>query len=123
MQGRGRIAIPPSPTFQALFWLSTWILQRPSCQNNDRIPSELLTNYASSPIALFAIMAAQRSFSKRPEVVISRGEIEALIAEGRTIIIVNNKVLKVDAWRPYHPGGDKAILHMVGRDATDEVSA
>jgi delta8-fatty-acid desaturase len=22
----------------------------------------------------------------------------------------------------YHPGGDKAIRHMVGRDATDEVT-
>lgn len=44
-----------------------------------------------------------------------------MIAEGRHIVIVENKVLKVDAWLPYHPGGDKAIKHMVGRDATDEV--
>ncbi|KAH8887088.1 fatty acid/sphingolipid desaturase [Thozetella sp. PMI_491] len=54
--------------------------------------------------------------------VMSRREVEALIAEGRTIIIVEQYVLKVDAWRKYHPGGDKAILHMVGRDATDEVN-
>ena len=46
-----------------------------------------------------------------------------MIADGRTVIIVNNKVLKVDAWLNYHPGGDKAIMHMVGRDATDEVNA
>lgn len=52
----------------------------------------------------------------------SRDEIEALIADGRKIIIVNQNVLKVDAWIPYHPAGDKAILHMVGRDATDEVT-
>ncbi|KAF2197465.1 fatty acid desaturase [Delitschia confertaspora ATCC 74209] len=51
----------------------------------------------------------------------SREEIETLIASGRHVIIVNNKVLKVDAWLPYHPGGDKALKHMVGRDATDEV--
>lgn len=38
-------------------------------------------------------------------------------------MIVENAVLKVDAWLPYHPGGDKAILHMVGRDATNEVKA
>jgi len=31
--------------------------------------------------------------------------------------------LKVDAWLKFHPGGDKAIKHMVGRDATDEVNA
>jgi delta8-fatty-acid desaturase len=36
---------------------------------------------------------------------------------------MNGKVLKVDAWLKYHPGGDKAIMHMVGRDATDEVTA
>lgn len=53
--------------------------------------------------------------------VLGRRDIEALIAEGRQIVIVDQKVLKVDAWLPYHPGGDKAIQHMVGRDATDEV--
>ncbi|KAF2195296.1 fatty acid desaturas-like protein [Zopfia rhizophila CBS 207.26] len=57
----------------------------------------------------------------RKSKIVSRREIEALIASGRSIIIVDNKVLKVDAWLPYHPGGDKAIKHMIGRDATDEV--
>jgi sphingolipid 8-(E)-desaturase len=52
----------------------------------------------------------------------SREEIEAMIAHGRNVIIVNQHVLKVDAWLPYHPGGSKSILHMVGRDATDEVN-
>jgi delta8-fatty-acid desaturase len=60
--------------------------------------------------------------TKRKVRVYSRGEVEALIASGRSIVIVDNKVLKVDAWLPYHPGGDKAIQHMVGRDATDEVT-
>ena len=46
-----------------------------------------------------------------------------MIADNRTVIIVDGKVLKVDAWLRYHPGGDKAIMHMVGRDATDEVNA
>lgn len=50
-------------------------------------------------------------------------EIEALIADGKAIIIKDQHVLKVDAWMKYHPGGDKAIRHMVGRDATDEVNA
>lgn len=52
--------------------------------------------------------------------IISRNEVEALIADGHNIIIVNQHVLKVDAWLKYHPGGDKAILHMVGKDATNE---
>jgi sphingolipid 8-(E)-desaturase len=58
----------------------------------------------------------------RVEALLSRREVEGLIAEGRSIIIVDQKVLKVDAWLKYHPGGNKAIMHMVGRDATDEVN-
>ncbi|ETI24850.1 hypothetical protein G647_04220 [Cladophialophora carrionii CBS 160.54] len=53
----------------------------------------------------------------------SRREIEGLIAEGRKIIILDGQVIKADAWLPYHPGGDKSILHMVGRDGTDEIRA
>ena len=53
----------------------------------------------------------------------SRGDIEALIAGGRKVFIVEQHVLRADAWLSYHPGGDKAILHMVGKDATDEVTA
>lgn len=68
-------------------------------------------------------MDGPSSIKLRREKVYTRREIEKLIAEGRKIIIVNNKVLKVDAWLKYHPGGDLAILHMVGRDATDEVQS
>lgn len=46
-----------------------------------------------------------------------------MIAIGQHIIIVDEKFLKVDPWIKYHPGGSKAIMHMVGRDATDEVTA
>ena len=55
--------------------------------------------------------------------VLSRSEIEAQIAEGRHIFILNGEVIKADAWLAYHPGGPKSIKHMVGRDATDEVTA
>lgn len=54
---------------------------------------------------------------------LSRRQIEGLIAEGKSIIIIDQEVLKVDPWLKYHPGGDKAIKHMVGRDATDEANA
>lgn len=57
------------------------------------------------------------------EELLSRRQVEGLIADGRSVIIVDEKVLKVDSWMKYHPGGDKAIRHMVGRDATDEVNA
>ena len=59
----------------------------------------------------------------RPEILLSRRQVEGLIADGRSIIIVDQRVLKVDAWMKYHPGGDKSIMHMIGRDTTDEVNA
>lgn len=55
--------------------------------------------------------------------ILTRREIEGLIASGKHIIIFEGNVLKVDAWLRFHPGGDKAIKHMVGRDATDEINA
>ena len=57
------------------------------------------------------------------DTVYTRRQVEDLIADGRTIIVVDQKVLKVDSWLKFHPGGDKAIMHMVGRDATDELNA
>lgn len=68
-------------------------------------------------------MAAPQHTSRYRDNILSRGDIEALVAQGRKIVIVDSVVLKVDAWLPYHPGGDKALLHMVGRDATNEVRA
>jgi len=60
--------------------------------------------------------------TSRAATILSRREIEGLIAEGRSIIIVNQTVLKVDPFLRFHPGGEKAMSHMVGRDATDEVN-
>ncbi len=68
-------------------------------------------------MALNGSPAGARSYG-----LMSRREVEGLIADGRKIIIVDGYVLKVDGWLPYHPGGDTAIMHMVGRDATDEVN-
>jgi len=55
--------------------------------------------------------------------VYSRDDVEALIADGRHVFIHSGRVIKADAWLKFHPGGDTAIKHMVGRDATDEVNA
>ncbi|KAI8169708.1 Fatty acid desaturase [Colletotrichum sp. SAR 10_70] len=45
--------------------------------------------------------------------VLSRKDVEALIAQGRKPFILENFVIKADAWILYHPGGDKSIFHMV----------
>lgn len=54
---------------------------------------------------------------------LTRREVESLIARGQKIMIMDGYVLKVDAWMAYHPGGDKAILYIVGRDTTNKVNA
>lgn len=62
------------------------------------------------------------SEAQRKARVFTRRDVESLIANGKAIVIVDNKVLNVGSWMPYHPGGDKSIRHMIGRDATDEVT-
>ncbi|CRG91342.1 delta8-fatty-acid desaturase [Talaromyces islandicus] len=59
----------------------------------------------------------------RKQKILSRREVEGMIADGRHVIIFDNRVLKVDAWMKFHPGGEHSIKHMVGRDATDEINA
>jgi predicted heme/steroid binding protein len=49
--------------------------------------------------------------------------IDGMIAEGHIIVIYEDMVLRLDTWLHKHPGGRLAILHMVGRDATDEMKA
>ena len=70
---------------------------------------------SKSPVAAAEARANQKNR------ILNRRQIESLIAAGHSIVIIDDKVLKVDSWLPFHPGGDKAIQHMVGRDATDEV--
>ena len=58
----------------------------------------------------------------RKDTCLSRRQIEGYIANGNSIIIVDQMILKADAWLSFHPGGHKVIQHMVGKDATDEVN-
>lgn len=55
--------------------------------------------------------------------VLTAAAVEGLIADGHVIVIFEDFVLKLDSWLEKHPGGRLAILHMVGKDATDEIKA
>ncbi|RKP31791.1 fatty acid/sphingolipid desaturase [Metschnikowia bicuspidata] len=55
--------------------------------------------------------------------ILTPNEIRALIAQGKAIVVYKDNVLNLTPWLKYHPGGDKAVFHMVGRDATDEMDA
>lgn len=61
--------------------------------------------------------------SERATKVLSREDIVNLIRKGNAIVIYEDKVLNLTSWLPFHPGGDKAVFHMIGRDATDEMNA
>ncbi len=54
--------------------------------------------------------------------VLSRADIESLIAAGGVIVINEGNVLRLNGWLDKHPGGRLVLQHMVGRDATDEIS-
>ncbi|KAJ4248720.1 hypothetical protein NW762_012558 [Fusarium torreyae] len=55
--------------------------------------------------------------------ILTASAVERLIADDQTIVIFEDAVLRLDGWMERHPGGRLAILHMVGRDATDEMKA
>lgn len=45
-----------------------------------------------------------------------------LIADDHHVVVHEGHALDLTAWIDRHPGGRLAILHMVGRDATDEIN-
>lgn len=54
----------------------------------------------------------------------TREQVATRILSGETLVILGDKVIRVpDSWLSAHPGGSLAILHFVGRNATDEVEA
>jgi sphingolipid 8-(E)-desaturase len=54
----------------------------------------------------------------------SRQDIAGRILAGDNLVIYNGNLLRIpDKWLEAHPGGSLAILHFVGRDATDEIDA
>ena len=54
----------------------------------------------------------------------SRDVVANRILAGQTLIIYQGYLLSIPlVWLNTHPGGDLALLHFVGRDATDEIEA
>ena len=59
-----------------------------------------------------------------PERVWAREEVAAAILKGQNLVIYRDLLLRIPhSWLAHHPGGDLAILHFVGRDASDEIEA
>lgn len=64
------------------------------------------------------------SMANTAERVWKRSEIAERIIAGENLVIYQGQVLRIPvSWLNSHPGGALAILHYVGRDATDEIEA
>ena len=61
------------------------------------------------------------SRSARP--ILSRNQVAERICQGAVLIIYHSQLINATKWAPSHPGGALALLHFVGRDATDEIDA
>ncbi|GAO16166.1 hypothetical protein UVI_02045380 [Ustilaginoidea virens] len=61
--------------------------------------------------------------SRSRDAVLAPDAVDEMIADGDIIVIFQDFVLRLNSWLDRHPGGSLAILHMVGRDATDEITA
>lgn len=88
-----------------------------------KIGGAICTVYITTALSAFAksshhlynnIMASKRQ--------ISADEVAQLIAQDEVVIIHEGYALQLGEWINNHPGGKIAILHMVGRDATDEIN-
>jgi delta8-fatty-acid desaturase len=54
----------------------------------------------------------------------TRERVAERVLQGDTLVVYRGRLLKIPpAWLEQHPGGALAILHFVGRDASDEVDA
>ncbi|OAV89929.1 hypothetical protein PTTG_11823 [Puccinia triticina 1-1 BBBD Race 1] len=54
---------------------------------------------------------------------LTRNQIKTNIALGQVLVLHRSYVYQLNSWLAKHPGGELAILHFVGRDATDEIEA
>ncbi|TEB35188.1 delta 8-sphingoloid desaturase protein [Coprinellus micaceus] len=69
-------------------------------------------------------MAAPFSGAGRKHKRWSRAAVVDAVLNGDTLIVYRDYLLRItDNWLDAHPGGNLALLHFVGRDATDEIEA
>ncbi|SJX66265.1 related to delta-6 fatty acid desaturase [Sporisorium reilianum f. sp. reilianum] len=78
---------------------------------------------AAVAVAATASPTEVKREATRPPKTWTRAQLAERIAQGETLVVHRRKIYKLDRWLARHPGGELAILHFVGRDATDEIEA
>lgn len=78
---------------------------------------------ASIPLCVESnTIASTTAAPTRNRKIFNEQEVQQMINEGRKVVIKDGLVLCLDKWAHQHPGGELVILHMLGRDATDEIN-
>ncbi|KAI8838223.1 cytochrome b5-like heme/steroid binding domain-containing protein [Chytriomyces cf. hyalinus JEL632] len=81
----------------------------------------------SPSVADAAVLTPDLTARKAPRgtgITIRLDDIAQRTKDNKEILIVfSNKVYDLTKWAKFHPGGDLAVLHMNGRDATDAIIA
>ena len=67
--------------------------------------------------------ALASSSTRKADRIIPRSELVERIIAGQNLVIYHRHVLDLTRWADQHPGGSLAVLHFVGRDASDEMDA
>jgi delta8-fatty-acid desaturase len=68
-------------------------------------------------------MATSSASRQRDLPLFTREQIAQRIIQGAILIIYHSKLINATSWTTSHPGGSLALLHFVGRDASDEIDA
>lgn len=86
------------------------------------LKSPSLTSSRTSTVLPCPSVPLPKNFSTLP--LLPRSQIASRIAAGHLLVIHSPLVYRIpSAWLKLHPGGDLAILHYVGRDASNEIEA
>lgn len=89
---------------------------RLSCTFSLRSSENSHTHGADNSVVCFSLEMGKQLWT--------REQVADRILAGENLVVLHNKVIRVpQSWLNAHPGGALAILHFVGRDATDEVNA
>lgn len=89
-------------------------------QLNIILPVKTLSHRAFCSTSCRSKMTDQADTKTRT---VSRSDIIERILQGQNIVIYERQAINLTRWAKVHPGGELAVLHFVGRDATDEMTA
>lgn len=116
--------IPYLPTYLPIYTY----LPSLTDESSQGLPIHLGTKLLPSFLGQGTSAASTRPPQSSPDTMNDRNrlvpasEVKELIDDGKLIVIYEGFALKLDSWINKHPGGRLAILHMVGRDASDEIN-